>query len=233
MNKQGILIDGRVRGGIEWVKTVLPDGTERQGYTSNVVAGCKHGCEWLMPDGKAECYAKTTAEGVASKAYPNGFSHHYYYPERLDEPLQVKEPSKIFLDSMSDIGAHYVPREQKLAVLVDMPKKAHWHTFQSLTKNPKGLLGIEFPRNVWVGCSIPPDYMWGHQLTLEQKIRKLQIDLETMRQIKASVVWYSIEPLSWDVAEYFVDSPIKWAVIGAASKGHVKYQPNKNHLENC
>ena len=35
MNKQGKLVNGKVVGGIEWVKTVLPDGTERQGYTWN------------------------------------------------------------------------------------------------------------------------------------------------------------------------------------------------------
>ncbi len=230
MNKQGILVNGKVIGGIEWVKLHHADGHETQGYTHNVIAGCQHGCEWLMPDGKAECYAKDTAEGVASKAYPQGFAHHYYYPERLDEPFAVKEPCRIFLDSMSDVGGLWVTDEQRRAVLIDMPTKAHWHTFLSLTKNPKGLLDIEFPSNVWVGVSTPPDFMFGHQLTVHQKIRKLEIDLQTLREIKAKTKWYSIEPLSWDCAEQFRNHGLDWAVIGAASNGRKKYQPNPEHL---
>ena len=65
----------------------------------NVLAGCLHGCEWVMPNGnKAECYAKTVAERLAVREYPNGFEYSYWHPERLDEPLKEKEPSKIFLD---------------------------------------------------------------------------------------------------------------------------------------
>lgn len=37
-------------------------------------AGCKQKCRWLMPNGEiAKCYAETCAEGLASKAYPNGW----------------------------------------------------------------------------------------------------------------------------------------------------------------
>ncbi|KKR01657.1 MAG: hypothetical protein UT24_C0003G0064 [Candidatus Woesebacteria bacterium GW2011_GWB1_39_12] len=220
MNKQKKYVNGKlVSRGIEWTD-----------YTINAIAGCKHGCAWLMTDGKAPCYAETTAEGVASSAYPQGFAHHYYYPERLDEPLSVKEPSRIFLDSMSDVGGFWVPDEQRRAVLIDMPKKAYWHTFQSLTKNPKGLLGIEFPQNVWVGVSTPPDVMWGHALSMRQKLRKLEIDLQTLREIKVKTKWYSIEPLSLDCAEQFRNHGLDWAVIGAASNGAKKYQPNPDHL---
>src|SRR5687768_11051635 len=102
MNKQGQIVNGKVVGGIEWTKTILPDGTERQGYTWNPVAGCKHACRWTMPDGSvAVCYAETVAEKVAGSAYPHGFSHHYWHPKRLNEPLGLKEPAKIFMDSMS------------------------------------------------------------------------------------------------------------------------------------
>ena len=83
-----------------------------------------------MPDGNvAECYAETTAENVAQAAYPQGFEHHYWYPERLEEPLKVREPARIFLDSMSDLLGHWVEENQVQAVL-DVARKAHWHSFQ-------------------------------------------------------------------------------------------------------
>lgn len=82
MNKQGRVVDEKVIGGIEWVKTFDPDGTERQGVTANPVGGCLHGCRWKMPDGTiAVCYAETTAEGAARRAYPEGFEHHYVGPD--------------------------------------------------------------------------------------------------------------------------------------------------------
>jgi protein gp37 len=221
MNKQrkyrnGVLISR----GIEWTDA-----------TWNVIPGCPQKCRWVMPNGKiAKCYAETCAERVASKAYPNGFAFHYWHPERLDEPLKEKESLKIFMDSMSDFGGYWIPQEQKLQV-IDVMRKASWHIFQTLIKNPKGLLGYDFPTNVWVGFSIPPDYMWGHKLSEEQKIRKLEIDLITMREIHAAVKWVSIEPLSWDVAPHFEHCGLDWAVIGAASNGHMKYQPDQEHLE--
>jgi protein gp37 len=209
---------------------LISRGIEWTDATCTPIAGCKHKCRWLMPDGKiAKCYAETCAEGLASKAYPNGFAFHYWHPERLDEPLKVEKSLKIFIDSMSDFGAHWVPREQRLRV-IDVMEKASWHTFQTLTKNPKGLLGYDFPPNVWVGFSTPPDYMWGHRLNEEQRIHKLEIDLLTMREIHASIKWVSIEPLSWDVAPHFEDCGLDWAVIGAASDGRIKHQPEQEHL---
>ena len=232
MNRQGVIVNGKVCGGIDWLKSVQPNGTETPGFSCNILAGCKHGCQWRMADGKiVDCYAKTIAEGLAKKAYPYGFEHLYWHPERLDEPFSVKVPSKIFLDSQSDFAAAGVERWQQNTIL-DVVRFANWHTFISLTKNPKGYLGLDFPENMWVGFSTPADFMFGHELTVRQKTRKLQVDLETMQQIKASVVWGSFEPLSWDVAPYMENCQLDWAVIGAASDGPNKHQPNHEHLEN-
>lgn len=232
MNQQGKLVDGKVKGGIEWTKTVHSDGSESRGWTWNPVGGCLHACRWVMPDGQiARCYAEDVAEGVASHSYPHGFQHHYWHPERLVEPLRKKRPAKIFLDSMSDLGGHWVPDEQVQAV-IDVCHQADWHTFQVLTKNPKRLQGFEWPPNVWVGFSSPPDYMWGQELSLEQKRRKLIVDLQAMAPIEATVKWASIEPLSWDVSELFTDCQLDWAVIGAASHGRLTYQPDPVHLSN-
>ncbi len=104
----------RVRGG---------GGPGEKGW--NVIGGCKHRCRWEMPDGSvAICYAEEVANALRSdKFYPQGFENHYYHPDRLTEPLKVKTPAKIFLDSMSDLMGHWVPDEQIEAVL-DIARKA-------------------------------------------------------------------------------------------------------------
>lgn len=238
MNKQGRLVGGRVVGGIEWTKTVLPDGTERQGYTWNVIGGCQQRCKWVMPNGElARCYAKDVALGVAQAAYPHGFEHHYFHPERLGEPLRVNQPARIFLDSMSDLMGHWVPEEQILQVL-DVCRRAHWHTFQLLTKNAPRLLAYAtaFPSNVWVGVSSPPDYMWGKPLSRTQQERMLRKTLEVLQVLARDhnlVTWASIEPLSWDVAPIIQEAPhaLRWAVIGAASNGAQLFQPDPAHVQ--
>src|SRR3990167_2707371 len=91
------------KSSIEWTRIVNPDGTTRRGYTWNVVGGCQHDCKWLVDGQIAECYAKTIAERVATASFPNGFEHHYFHTERLQEPLKLKGPAGIFIDSMSDL----------------------------------------------------------------------------------------------------------------------------------
>src|SRR5215475_12381476 len=121
MNKQ---VKGKGKRGIEWTD-----------YTWNPVGGCQHGCRWQMPDDSiAECYAETVAERVAQNSYPYGFEYHYWRPEALDEPMALAKPSRIFLDSMSDLMGIWVEPWQVQQVL-DTCEKAHWHTFQLLTKN--------------------------------------------------------------------------------------------------
>lgn len=239
MNKQGKIVDGKVVGGIEWTKTVLPDGTESQGYTWNPVGGCKHACRWTMPDGSiAICYAESTANTMRSdKFYPDGFEHHYWHPDRLDEPLKLKKPAKIFLDSMSDLMGHWVPDEQVEAVL-DVARRAPQHTFQLLTKNAPRLLKFNFPPNVWVGVSAPPSHFMGRPLNAEQQRRYVFRALDVLAQLTMPVRWFSIEPLSFDFQEVLeawarVDGsrydmhylPLEWVVIGAATNGPKVYQP--------
>jgi len=218
MNKQQKPNGGR---GIEWTD-----------YTWNPVQGCKHGCRWTMPDGSiAECYAETIAKRVAQRAYPYGFEHHYWNPHKLQEPLKVSEPSKIFLDSMSDLMGHWVPREQIEQVL-GICRAANWHDFQLLTKNAPRLLEFDFPSNVWVGVSAPPSQMFGKSLTFSQQQRMVIRQLEILDQLRIPVRWMSIEPLSFDIAPLLADSPLEWAVIGAATNGKKTYQPQVEWVEN-
>lgn len=231
MNKQGKLIDGKVVGGIEWVKRALPDGTERQGFTWNVGRGCKHGCEWNMPDGtRAQCYAKEVAEGIASAAYPDGFEVPSWHEESLEEPLRVQEPARIFLDSMSDLMGVW-NTDKQIEQVLDVCRRAHWHEFLLLTKNAPRLRKFKFSANVQVGASVPPSIMHGKEMTLDQQRQMLRTTLTVLAEISASVKWISFEPLAFDVSSCLAwaneqyGKILQWAVIGAASNGPTIYQP--------
>lgn len=212
-------------------KTNGSRGIEWTHYTWNPVQGCQHRCRWEMPDGTiAECYAETIAHGVAQKAYVHGFEHHYWNPHKLKEPIALKQPSRIFLDSMSDLMGHWVPDQQVQEVL-DVCHKAHWHSFQLLTKNAPRLLEFEFPPNVWVGVSAPPSQMFGKRLSFQQQQRMVTRQINVLRKLDVAVRWMSIEPLSFDIAPLLENSPLEWVVIGAATNGRKTYQPERVWVE--
>lgn len=218
------LNEQKAPGGISWTRV---DG--RRGYTWNPIAGCQHGCKWRMPDGKiAKCYAETIATGVAIASYPDGFDHHYYKPDRLNAPHFLKDPSGIFLDSMSDLMGAVVPEEQILDVL-KIVRECPQHIFQLLTKNAPRLLKFkdEFPDNLWVGVSMPPTMMFGEELSDLQQQRYVEKAQKVLSQLDVPVRWWSFEPLSFDVASLIDFDNIEWAVIGAASNGRKHYQPNR------
>lgn len=234
MNKQGS--KKNPSGGIEWTHVFGP----RTGYTWNPTGGCLHGCTWKMPDGSiTQCYAKTVAERVATAAFPQGFEHHYWRPDQLTAPLSVKKPAGIFVGSMADLFGYWVPTEQIQSVL-DTMRRADWHIFQTLSKNPKRLPEFNpYPVNVWVGASVPA----GHMMKPEGAIRATQFYLKHLANTQASVRFMSIEPLWFDVAEAFeqyLDAwkgwgmaprlPLEWVIIGAASNGRILYQPDPKHL---
>lgn len=208
-------------------------GIEWTDYTWNPIAGCKHACRWHMPDGKiAICYAEAVANGVARDAYPHGFEHLYWHPKRLEEPLALKTPSRIFLDSMSDLMGAWVPMSQ-IGAVFEICRQAKQHSFQLLTKNAPRLLKVQpIPRNIWVGVSSPPDFMLGHRLTIQQQHAMLQRALWVLGAIEQPVRWMSFEPLSWDVADIVAAYPgvLNWAVIGAASNGPAEFPPDESDL---
>ena len=218
--------------GIEWTrikKYVNGQMIELPGYTWNPTGGCMHGCTWKMPDGSiTECYAKTVAERLATRAYDKGFEHHYWRPQALNEPLRLKEPAGIFVGSMADLFGHWVPSDQVKQV-IDKMREADWHTFQTLSKYAVRLPEFNpYPPSVWVGVSLPA----GHLMSATGAARALKVYLQHMEKIQANIRFMSIEPLWFDVAPVFEEwlqthdkLPFEWAIIGAASNGPILYQP--------
>lgn len=222
-------------GMIEWTRIRNADGSVRRGYTWNVVAGCLHDCEWVMPSGeRAECYAKTVAEKF-KQHYPQGFAHDYWHPERLNEPSKILEPAGIFPDSMADLMGNWVEAGHREAIF-DVMRATPQHIYQCLTKNAPGYTrkGMSLPPNMWAGVSSPPDHMLGADLNDNQKARYLHRALDVLKWLAddGHTTWMSFEPLSQDWAGVVAEYPgaLQWAVIGAASNGRKEYPPEEAHV---
>jgi protein gp37 len=116
--------------------------------------------------------------------YSKPFSEIQLFPTRLQDPLKIKKPSKIFVNSMSDLFHSETP-EWFIKAVFDTMREAHWHTFQILTKRAGRLrrLGpqLDWPANVWMGVSIEND--------------SLTPRANALRECGARVKFLSCEPL--------------------------------------
>ncbi len=136
---------------------------------------------------------------VAEKGeiYPYGYDPTFY-PHRLDEPLKIKKPAKIFVVDTGDMFGNWVP-EEWIEQILNVVKHCSWHTFQFLTKNPERLIKYEFPDNAWVGTSVNSDI----------DVKRSNI----IKQAKAKIKYLSIEPLLGSIT--FDLKGIDWIIIGA------------------
>lgn len=106
------------------------------------------GCDRISP-GCDHCYALTLAKrlkAMGQEKYQHDGDPRTSGPgfgvtvheEALGEPLRWRQPRKVFVNSMSDIGHARVSRSFVARTWAVMAL-ARWHTFQVLTKLPKRL----------------------------------------------------------------------------------------------
>ena len=170
--------------------------------TWNTVTGCtKHsaGCE--------NCYALVMAErlkAMGNAKYGNGFKLTLH-PEALNEPYTWKEPTIVFICSMSDLFHKDVPKDfidKILKVIEDNPQ----HTFQMLTKRAKNMSAYfknrAVPSNLWVG------------VTVENADVKQRIDC--LREVPTPKRFLSIEPLLGELGDLDLTG-INWIIVGGES----------------
>jgi len=85
-------------------------------------------------------------------------------------------------------------------------RRAHWHTFQVLTKRSKRLLDltqdIDWPTNVWMGVSVE---------TSDYAFR-----IHHLRQTHARVKFLSLEPLLGPLPNLDLND-IDWVIVGGES----------------
>lgn len=168
-------------------------------WTWNPATGCKHEC--------AYCYARD----IANRFYPEKFEPTFR-PERLEAPKNTvipesrkEEPgiNNVFVCSMADLFGDWVPQEWIDKVISIVREASQWN-FLFLTKNPKRLVGIDFPENAWVGTTVD----------IQARVKPAE---EAFRQVKAKVKFVSCEPLLEPIT--FSNIGIfDWIIIGGRSK---------------
>lgn len=182
--------------------------------TWNVWSGCtkiSQGCKF--------CYAFTLAEQKrGTQSFPNGFDLTYRW-HKLNEPLKLKEPQLIFVNSMSDLYWDKVTDDDILRIFDVMNEsysRGLGHQFQILTKRPERMLEMD-SRSI---LNWTPDIWQG--VTVENNAAKDRIDL--LRQCNANVKFISFEPLLEELTDLNL-SGIDWAIVGGESGR--KHRPMK------
>ena len=126
------------------------------------------------------------------------------HPERLDEPRRWRKPSRVFVNSMSDLFHERMPinyLQDVFRVMRECPQ----HVFQILTKRHELMLELsdelDWPENVWMGVSVEnQDY--AHRV-------------DYLRQVPAAVRFLSCEPL---IGPLQLDLEcIHWVIVGGES----------------
>ncbi len=174
--------------------------------TWNPVTGCSkitRGCDF--------CYAERFSErfrGVSGHPFENGFDLTLR-PERLAQPLQWRQPRRIFVNSMSDLFHKEVPTTFIDSVF-DTMEAANWHTYQVLTK--RSSLLVRYLRGRYAGGLAPPHIWLGVSIEDAQNL----VRLNHLRAAKASVKFISFEPLLGPLGTVDL-SGIDWVIVGGES----------------
>jgi len=175
---------------------------EWTGSTWNPVTGCVK-----VSPGCMHCYAERMAQRLKAMGQPNyadGFKLALH-EHALELPLKWKKPQTIFVNSMSDLFLKDIPKEFIVRVF-NVMARAHWHTFQVLTKRPERLLELDaelpWASNIWVGA------------TVENKDYTFRI--EHLRKTGAHLKFLSIEPLLGPIQHLNLDG-IDWVIVGGES----------------
>lgn len=175
---------------------------EWTGSTWNPVTGCTK-----ISPGCKNCYAERMAkrlQAMGQQNYATGFELAMH-PRSLELPLSWKKPQTIFVNSMSDLFLDEIPAEF-IKQVFDVMKRAHWHTFQVLTKRSARLaeLSNELPwsSNIWMGVSVE-----NHDCTFR---------IDHLRDCGAEVKFLSMEPLLGPTPGLRLHG-IDWVIVGGES----------------
>lgn len=181
--------------------------------TWNPTTGCTKvsaGCD--------RCYAETISRRfTGSKAFPRGFELTLH-PERIEDPLYWRRPSRVFVNSMSGLFHSDIP-DVFLHQVFDVMERATSHQFQVLTKRPgrmksfiaareaaKARYAAQFDdcptpqmrdspaaRQARYRALHPPTNLWLGVSVEDQKTADLRIPI--LAQTPAAVRFVSAEPL--------------------------------------
>lgn len=177
---------------------------------TRVTAGCQHCYAFALHDMRHARYLEHNGiEPKNGRPMPAQYAHPFsivqVLPQRLEDPLHIRMPQKIFVDSMSDLFHSQIP-EETIQQIFQVMVQAHWHSFQILTKRPARLARLApvlpWADNIWVGTSVELD-----QLTP-------RIDL--LRKVPTEHRFLSLEPLLGPLPSLNLTG-VSWVIAGGES----------------
>lgn len=184
------------------------DWTELTWNPSTGCTKCSPGCK--------HCYAEPLAlrlQRMGNPRYVHGFEV-VLHRDKLNEPLGWKEPSKVFVNSMSDLLHKDIPDEFIAKVFATM-RRASWHEFQVLTKRSD-----RWPDVARIVGGIPENVIAGVSIEDRKHLRRLDglgaIPGDGVRMV-------SFEPLLEDLgdplelAERLSAAKVGWVITGGES----------------
>ncbi len=162
------------------------------------------------------CYAETETHrkmfNSKQPKYKLGFDVVVEHMHTLEEPYKWKEPSAVFVNSMSDLFHKDISLEfiQKVfAVMNDTPQ----HTYQILTKRhdilEKYSDELTWTDNIWMGVSV------GNQIATRR--------IKPLVNCGAKHKFLSVEPLIEEITDIDVTG-VDWVIVGGES-GSNKVRP--------
>jgi protein gp37 len=193
--------------------------------TRNPVWGCLNNCEY--------CYARQIAKRfykqIAKKEWLLQNTNNEnrllslesdlksFLPTWLESNFQKKfpqKPSKIFIDSMSDVS--YWQHDWMLKV-IDKIKMYPQHKFLFLTKNPEVYDRYYFPGNCWLGT------------TMVHQAKIFELALKNIFFKNKNKTFFSIEPIQDEIQ--LIGLP-DWVIIGAETGNRKnKIIPQRSWIE--
>ena len=170
--------------------------------TWNPVTGCSK-----VSSGCLNCYAERMAyrlQKMGNSNYRNGFDVTLH-PHLLKAPLSWKRSRLVFVNSMSDLF-HEEVSIKFIQQVFDTMRRAHWHTFQVLTKRSERLVrlapSLAWPSNVWMGVSVE------NSDVVER--------IDHLRKVGSAVRFLSLEPLLGPLPDLNLRG-IQWVIVGGES----------------
>lgn len=170
--------------------------------TWNPVTGCTK-----VSEGCRHCYAERMAKRLVAMKNPryiNGFNVTLH-DDLIETPLKWSKPKRIFVNSMSDLFHEDVPLEF-IQKVFDTMNKAHWHTFQILTKRSERLAELSrhlnWTPNIWIGVSVENE--------------KVMNRIKDLKSVPAFIRFLSCEPLLGPLKNMNLEG-IHWVIVGGES----------------
>ena len=212
--------------------------------TWNPASGCSK-----VSDGCKYCYAAALSEryGWTTKPWTiqNEDENIKLKPHKLFEPYKLKEPTRVFVNSMSDQFHRSIPdwyRAAIFCVMLDLPQ----HTFQVLTKRAdatvdwhikfaeavKSMAFEDFAAQVTdkrvrtalvKGMNGEFKSPWADHIWMGTSVEDGRVvdRIQQLQQSKAHVRFISAEPLIGDWPKDVDLTGIHWVIVGGESGNHM------------